>query len=287
MTENITETFRDNASTPRLLVSVSSGSEAADALAGGCRILDVKDPSRGPLGRADCSVIEDVLDIGVAADIPVSAAMGEVADWDFDTTECLAEPRLSPALSKLSFLKIGLAGLGHDSHWPTRWQNAMSRLSESLPQGAVERDRRWVAVIYADWQTADAPSPDKIVDCVLSGNSPAGTCIAGVLVDTWSKRSGRLLDSLSIKQLQNLGERVQQSSRFFAIAGRLQTQTLSTLVPIRPDVVAVRSAACRGEDRTATVDAAAVRRLRLEIDQVFGSTSAELVLPVGAADDQC
>ena len=36
---------------PGLLVSVRSAAEAATALAGGADLIDVKEPSRGPLGR--------------------------------------------------------------------------------------------------------------------------------------------------------------------------------------------------------------------------------------------
>ena len=57
MTESISETPHSRFSSPQLLVSVRSAGEAVDALAGGCQILDVKDPSRGSLGRADDSVV--------------------------------------------------------------------------------------------------------------------------------------------------------------------------------------------------------------------------------------
>src|SRR5262245_13850027 len=63
----------------RLLVSVRSAAEAHAALAGGADLIDVKEPSRGPLGRADDSVISAVL-VAVHGRRPVSAAMGELAD---------------------------------------------------------------------------------------------------------------------------------------------------------------------------------------------------------------
>ena len=37
----------------RLLVSVRNGQEAEAALAGGAHVIDVKEPARGSLGRAD------------------------------------------------------------------------------------------------------------------------------------------------------------------------------------------------------------------------------------------
>ena len=61
----------------RLLVSVRSAAEAEAALRGGADVIDVKEPGRGPLGRADDAVIADVVRL-VAGRRPVSAALGEL-----------------------------------------------------------------------------------------------------------------------------------------------------------------------------------------------------------------
>lgn len=45
---------------PQLLVSVRHAGEVSAALAGGACLIDVKDPSRGSLGRADSSVWRDI-----------------------------------------------------------------------------------------------------------------------------------------------------------------------------------------------------------------------------------
>ena len=45
----------------RLLVSVRSAAEAEAALSGGASVIDVKEPTRGALGRADDAVIADVV----------------------------------------------------------------------------------------------------------------------------------------------------------------------------------------------------------------------------------
>ena len=45
----------------RLLVSVRSAAEAEAALLGGADVIDVKEPDRGPLGRADDAVIAAVV----------------------------------------------------------------------------------------------------------------------------------------------------------------------------------------------------------------------------------
>ena len=283
MTESTSETPR-KVSSPQLLVSVRSAAEGAVALTGGCQILDVKDPSRGSLGRADNFVIEQVLQTGIAAGVSVSAALGEVAEHS--TSPGSSEDRRLPnSLARLSFTKLGLAGLNNDSNWAARWQDTMSFLADGVRSSCDNHSLNWVAVIYADWQAAGAPSPNAIVDCVLSSSESTSNHIAGVLIDTWSKKSGRLLDSLTVEQLSDLANNVQQSGRFFAVAGRLTSIMLPKLASVRPDIVAVRSAACRNEDRTSSVDADAVRKLRTEIDRTFGVASASSPLSIGAFCD--
>jgi uncharacterized protein (UPF0264 family) len=285
MTESSSETPRNEVPSPQLLVSVRSASEASDALAGGCQILDVKDPSRGSLGRADNSVVEQILRAGIAAGVSVSAALGEVADYS--TSQNVENPNLSlpESLAGLSFTKLGLAGLGHDGNWSARWHDTMSYLAGGIRLSDEKSSPDWVAVIYADWQAADAPAPDEVVDCVLSSSDSTSNRIAGVLIDTWSKKSGRLFDSLPVEKLRELAESVQQSGRFLAAAGRLTSNMLPELALARPDIVAVRSAVCRNEDRKSSVDANAVRTLRAEIDQTFAAGTASKDLPIGAFND--
>jgi (5-formylfuran-3-yl)methyl phosphate synthase len=285
MTERNSETPRDRMRVPQLLVSVRSASEAIAAAAGGCQILDVKEPSLGSLGKADNVVIAQVLQTGLLAGISVSAALGEVTDYSTLPRRENPNEGLPESLSELSFTKLGLAGLSRDKQWATRWQDTMSLLTDSFAKDRPGSLHQWVAVIYADWERAAAPSPDAIVKCVLSSSLSSETQIAGVLIDTWSKNSGRLLDSLAVEQLQDLAATVQQSGRFFAVAGRLTLARLPELGPIHPDIVAVRSAACRDEDRTSTVDEAAVRAFRTNLDQAFFSPTAEQTLSIGASGE--
>ena len=42
---------------PALLVSVRDAAEAGNAVAGGAALIDVKEPARGALGRADDAIV--------------------------------------------------------------------------------------------------------------------------------------------------------------------------------------------------------------------------------------
>jgi (5-formylfuran-3-yl)methyl phosphate synthase len=282
MTESTFETPSDGTHVPQLLVSVRSADEAIAASAGGCQILDVKEPSFGSLGKADNRVIECVLQAGLQSGIPVSAALGEVTDYSPLLCRENLNEGLPESFSQLSFTKLGLAGLCSDSRWSTRWQDTMSFLTESFSESMVSSFHQWVAVIYADWEQAAAPSPDAILDCILSSRLSSEIEIAGVLVDTWSKTSGQLLDAIDVEHLRGLAAAMQQSGRFFAVAGRLTSSMLPELNSIQPDIVAIRSAACRNEDRTSTIDELAVRAFRASVDRSFSSPITKHTLSIGA-----
>ena len=63
-----------------LLVSVRSAAEAAEALAGGVSIVDVKEPLKGALGRAEPAVISGIA-AAVGSRVPWTMACGELAEW--------------------------------------------------------------------------------------------------------------------------------------------------------------------------------------------------------------
>ena len=220
-----------------LLVSVRSAEEALAAVRGGATVIDVKEPSRGPLGRADPAIWAEVRSV-VPPTIPVSLAMGELVDWqdwadsvrDFD-------------FQGIRFVKLGLAGVGAD--WAGRWLEIL----RAFPQGPG-----WVGVVYADWRAANSPSPDALLDVALE--SP--DCV-GILVDTWDKSRPSSL-GLSEEWVRWVS-RVHESKRFLALAGGLDRAAIGRLGPLRPDLFAVRSAACAGNRRLAEVNTALVADL--------------------------
>src|SRR5947209_7857771 len=95
----------------RLLVSVRSAEEARAALEGGAAVIDVKEPDRGPLGRADPSIWAEVR-AAVPMATPVSVALGELYEWVGDD----APGDLSPldASAGFTYRKLGLARAGRD-----------------------------------------------------------------------------------------------------------------------------------------------------------------------------
>jgi uncharacterized protein (UPF0264 family) len=221
-----------------LLVSVRSAEEAEAALAGGATLIDVKEPARGSLGRADDSILDAVVAV-VAGRRPVSAACGELMD----------RPRsLSTQRASLlpTYQKWGLAACAGLSNW----QNLLEDRAAEMPVGC-----QLVAVAYADWDRAMAPAPEAVCACACERRWGA------FLIDTCVKDGKSLLDLLSLQRIESLVNRCRLAGVPIALAGALDEARIRDLLPLQPDWFAVRGAACANRDRRAQVKASRVRRL--------------------------
>ena len=227
--------------TPQLLVSVRSAAEALAALEGGAALIDVKEPARGSLGRADEDIIRAVVQ-AVGRSRPVSAALGE---WIDEAGEI-------PDID-LTYIKWGLAGCGRKP----AWRREMA--------GLLEKQRRpqCVLVAYADWECAEAPAVDDVF--ALAVKHPGSV----ILLDTHCKDASNilgkkrptLLDWLPIAWVEDLCERARESHVKIALAGSLGIPEIHALRGARPDWFAVRGAVCDDGDRRAGVQIDKVRQL--------------------------
>jgi uncharacterized protein (UPF0264 family) len=210
----------------QLLVSVRSAAEAEAALQGGASLIDVKEPANGPLGKADDAVIAEVVR-AVAGRAPVSAAIGE---W-----KATAFSSRSSVLSGLNYVKFGLAGSGHDN-WQGFVSQAVRMLAERCYPSATP-----VVTAYADWEYARAPSVDEV--CGYACRQAGGV----FLLDTYLKDAGQtLLDCLPLPKLAGLCDLCRGAGVQIALAGSVGTDEIRKLLPLQPDWIAVRGAACEG-----------------------------------------
>lgn len=229
----------------RLLVSVVSAQEARHALAGGADIIDVKDPREGALGAPSPGVLTEVVRV-VGSAAPVSVALGDMPDLPH--TAALAAR--GAALAGADYVKVGLRGVRELD----RAVAVMSAVAD-----AVGREAAVIAAAYADADALDPPAfaPAWLPELVER------TGIAGALVDTCVKDGRGLYGWLSESELADLIARTRAAGASFAVAGQL---TRDQLCRVRVDIVGVRSAVCRGGDRTGELDselvAAAIAELR-------------------------
>lgn len=255
---------------PQLLVSVRNAAEAIAALAGGCDVLDIKEPLRGPLGMADVDQIAAVIEVARqrSARIPVSAALGDARDW-----ESVGDlPQLPQGLS---YLKLGTVGLGIRLNWVADWQRIAVRwgFAQSTERAEHLAERpQWILVAYADWQPVGAPSPREVI------RAAAYLGCSGVLIDTWQKQAPGLLHWMDVPEVMECRQQAHSAGLTFGIAGRLQEQQLPQLCSVGADVVGIRGAACRGNVRDAVLDASAIRHFK---EQLAVAMEAE-AMPGGA-----
>jgi len=219
-----------------LLVSVRNATEAAAALAGGAAIIDVKEPRRGALGRADPEASAAVARV-VGMRRPWTMACGElnadrkaIADDASEaisshlarTSSLLADGAVPPAA-----VKIGLAGMAG-----TPWQRRLGILFASLPPGCGR-----VAVAYADWQRAGAPAPEDVIAAA------AHTCSA-LLIDTFDKAAGSIFDCCPPGMPEMWVAAAHAVHLQVAVAGRIRLEEIPAAWALGSDVVALRSAVC-------------------------------------------
>jgi uncharacterized protein (UPF0264 family) len=222
----------------RLLVSVRNEAEALAAFQGGADWIDLKEPARGALGDVERCVAESIVS-RLGGEIALSAAAGELVAWTG-----LGPPSVYAA-EGIRLLKLGLAQV-RTRDWQTPWLEIQANLR---PFG-----QQLTPVIYADYQTAEAPKPADVLGFLSSSTCP------WVLIDTFDKRAGSLMDWIDRSALSDLLGSIHDRGKQAVVAGRLTADSIATLPLDLIEMIGVRSAACGG-DRNGAVDQQAVEKL--------------------------
>lgn len=216
-----------------VLVSVRDANEAQEAVAGGAAIIDVKEPDRGPLGRADVATAADIAAVvGHAA--PWTLAAGELVEGVESILTHLGDvvARLPAGAARPAAVKVGLSGLGAAG---SVWAATLERLVAGVGAGIDP-----VAVAYLDWERAEAPPPGSAVLVAARLGCRA------VLFDTFDKRGPGAMDIPLVGHLGGWIEAARRAGLAVALAGRLDGERLPAALALRPDVLGFRSAACVG-----------------------------------------
>ncbi len=224
---------------PKLLLSVRSTPEAHLALEAGVDLIDIKEPSAGALGAASPTVIEEIVRL-VNRRVPTSVACGELIGSAVDIAARLPGSGAGAAPAGISpdYVKVGLSGCGSIDDWPQKWRQFFALVP---PRSAP------VAVIYADWREADAPSPAEVMEQAKTVKR------AAVLIDTFDKSGPGLLRLSSIDVVRALIDEVRGLGMPVAVAGQLTFDDAVAVALLGPDYVGVRGGVCRS-DRNGDVD---------------------------------
>jgi (5-formylfuran-3-yl)methyl phosphate synthase len=222
-----------------LLVSARSLAECEMVLnAGGCW-LDLKEPMRGSLGRPDTELVHELVQWDVPNEVQVSIAGGELLDWSEEL-----DHELAASLPTRFHLKLALAGIdqlreradtsGHCVPWP--------KLADRISQ-ALTHPSQLILVHYADANQANSPNWDEILRV-----SEQLHC-KYVLVDTYDKKAGGLLDHCSIPQLRSMIGSAKGYGLSVALAGSLRLEQIDVLSQVGAEWLGFRGALCQEGDR--------------------------------------
>ncbi|MEQ8856806.1 (5-formylfuran-3-yl)methyl phosphate synthase [Gimesia sp.] len=236
-----------------LLVSVRNCEEIAAALAGGCDLLDFKEPENGALGMVDSESLQAITVYCERHSItqPLSMALGELVEW-------CERPTMPRIPSAMKYLKLGLSETRTIPDWKSCWREVTERIETEH-----QRQFDWIAVAYADWEQASAAPPLEVLSAAIESRC------AGLLIDTFHKQGLGLTDLLSLELLDELIQRAHRHGLKVALAGSIRPGDLETLSPLQPDIVGIRGAACTGNRRTSSIESSAVRDFRMQLQEQF------------------
>ena len=226
----------------KLIVSVRTRHEAMLAWEAGVDLIDIKEPKQGSLGFASDAAVATIKST-LPSDVPFSVAMGELVEEFPYNPQAYSEGA--------SFVKIGLSGC-RKTAWQPVWKERFQTVAPSA---------RPVAVIYADGERADSPTPAEIL---AHGHQAA---CGALLVDTYHKDGRTLIDLVSLGVLECWLETAGSHRMTTVLAGSLDASAIRTVLTLRPDYVAVRGAACH-DGRRSTLDPIRIAEL---VDLVRGS----------------
>lgn len=237
---------------PQLLVSARSPQEAIAAWQGGANLIDIKEPKRGPLGRADVSVWRAVRAV-LPSEALISAALGELHEWDSQSDHDLQE--FTTAFQNLTYRKLGFASLTHFNDIEQRWRKLQTFWGASS----------WIAAAYSDHERAHSPAPNQVCNMALKLGC------AGVLLDSWDKSQQVAMDPI---WLTDWVAHARAHGLVTAVAGGLDEVAIERLAVARPDWFAVRGAVCAHGDRQQTIVVDRVARLARLVQGIRDETVA-------------
>lgn len=215
-----------------MLASVTGAPEAEIAVRHGADIIDIKDVQSG-FGAVGPGSVAATVD-AVARRRPVSAVTGR---QDMEPEAVLRAAGMI-ADAGASYIKIAL--------YPDPKRSACLRALSALAGRT-----RLVGVMFADQGLDEA-----LVDLMAE----RGFC--GVMIDTFNKDRGRLLDHMDIAAVGHFTNEAHSRGLMAGLAGSLEAPDIPRLLLATPDVLGFRRALCAGEDRNGPLSAPAIDIVR-------------------------
>jgi hypothetical protein len=217
----------------KLLVSPQSILEVHEVLrASHDLIIDVKRPAEGSLGANFPWIINQIRKI-VPKTVELSATLGDLPN--LPGTAALAASGL--AHCGVNYVKAGIMG-------PKTEEEAIFLIKQICHAVQdVDSEIKVVTAGYADAERFGGIAPLLIPEIAASAESNLA------MLDTAIKDGKRLFDFLSPAELIQFVEKSHELGLKVALAGSLQKEDLISLIKIQPDIIGIRGAVCKSNDR--------------------------------------
>jgi (5-formylfuran-3-yl)methyl phosphate synthase len=216
----------------KLLISSADEEEAAEAIAGGADIIDVKNPKEGALGASFPWTIRRVREIA-SGNVEVSCTLGDLPNLPGSVS--LAA--LGAAVTGVDYVKVGLGGVKTKENAVFLLQNAVKAAKD------YDSAIKVVATGYADAERVGSISPLLIPEIADEANADVA------MVDTAVKDGVNLFMFLTNDQLRQFVSDAHDRGLQAALAGSLRKEQIPGVYALKADIVGLRGAACTKGDR--------------------------------------
>ena len=239
-----------NCNSSNLLISIKDLKEISNEVIQLINILDLKDPSKGSIGSWSLSEIEKAIML-YKSDITISATMGDI----FDNDEFLKQLEKFDRLN-LDFIKFGLLSYTDKLLFEKIKLISLRNYITDL-----------VCVIFVDRE-----NNLKLVSQKISLFKDSG--ISCLLLDTFEKRTGDILDFCEINFLKNFIFKCKERNLKIGLAGGIKEHQIPNMIEISPNIIGLRSALCENEKRHSSIKIQKLKKISQHFN-VFNSKAKD------------
>ncbi len=221
----------------KFLISLKNIEEISNEVIEEVDILDLKNPLKGAIGAWELNNIKRVISIHKKK-ITISATLGDV----FGDKEFLIKLKKFDCLG-LDFIKFGLLSIDQ--------KNLFEKLR--MIESRVFKTNL-VCVVFVDKK-----NHLNLVNNNLNYFLKCG--VKNILLDTFGKKKGDLLNFCKTDYLRKFISKCKKKNIKIGLAGGLKEIQIPLIVKLNPDIVGFRSAICRSNKRTSSIDIKKIKKL--------------------------
>ncbi|MBI4666571.1 MAG: hypothetical protein HY751_09205 [Nitrospinae bacterium] len=232
----------------KILFSVIAPEEVPDIIPAS-DVIDLKDPSKGPLGAPDTALVKLTKETLISSGHghkTISASLGDALTRHGDYHKLGRQMAEAGA----DIVKIALSALA-----PEDALFALTLLRQSLP-----RRTALVAAVYADARMPGAVTPELLPGIAQSALAQ------GILLDTMVKDGRTIFDHIPAPLLASISRDAKNRGLFVALAGSLGIGDVEQAISAGADYVGFRSAIVKNGGRGSVgVDGAKAMSIRRKL----------------------